>query len=57
MQELLNQIVLHTNNYAQFCILKKRQLRPNFVDKQWSLDGSNDTGAQSLPWNNHYSRY
>ena len=48
MQELLNQIVLHTNNYAHFCILKKRQLWPNFVDKQWSLDGSNNLTIQEL---------
>ena len=48
MQELLNQIVLHTNNCAQFCILKKRQLQPNFVDKQWSLDGSNNLTIQEL---------
>ena len=28
--------------------LKKRQLRPNFVDKQWSLDGSNILTIQEL---------
>ena len=44
----MDQIVLHTNNYACFCILKKRQLRPNYVDKQWPLDGSNNLTIQEL---------
>ena len=47
-QELLDQIVLHTNNYACFCILMKRQLWPNYFDKQWSLDGSNNLTIQEL---------
>ena len=48
MQELLNQIILHANNYAHVCILKKRQLWPNYVNKQWSLDGSNNLTMQEL---------
>ena len=46
--EVLEQIVIHTNSYARFCILKQRQFRPNYVDKLWSLDGSNNLTVPEL---------
>ena len=41
-------MVQHTNNYVRYCILKKRQLRPNYVDKLWALDGSNNVTVPEL---------
>ena len=47
-QQLFEDMVQHTNNYARYCILKKRQLQPNYVDKLWALDGSNNVTVPEL---------
>ena len=36
------------NQYARLAILKRCTTVPNFVDKEWSLDGSNDITYQEL---------
>ena len=41
-------MVQHTSNYARYFILNKRQLQPNYVDKLWALDGSNNVTVPEL---------
>ena len=45
---LINQIVQYTNQYAQIEITKKRQTQPNYIDKQWSLDGSDNVSCEEM---------
>ena len=40
--QIIDEIVQHTNSYAEITIKKKRDVFPTFQDKQWSLDGSNN---------------
>ena len=46
--ELISDIVKFTNKYAQIQILKKKRTQPNYVDKQWSLDGSDNVTVQEM---------
>ena len=45
---LINQIVQYTNQYAQIEITKKRRTQPNYIDKQWSLDGSDNVSCEEM---------
>ena len=40
--DIIQDIVMYTNSYAELSINKKRETFPTFQDKQWSLDGSNN---------------
>ena len=46
--ELLNNIVAYTNQYARLAIMKKRRSQPDYVDKEWSLDESNNITYDEL---------
>ena len=46
--ELLNNIVVYTNQYARLAIMKKRRSQPDYVDKEWSLDESNNITYDEL---------
>ena len=46
--ELLNDIVRYTNQYASLAIMKKRRRPPEYVDNEWSLDGSNNITYEEL---------
>ena len=41
-------IVAYTNQYARLAIMKKRQSQPDYVDKEWSLDESNNITYDEL---------
>ena len=45
---LINQIVQYTNQYAQIEITKKCHTQPNYIDKQWSLDGSDNLSCEEM---------
>ena len=45
---LINQIVEYTNQYVQIEITKKCRTEPNYVNKQWSLDGSDNVSIQEM---------
>ena len=46
--ELLHNIVRFTNQYARLWILKKRTTEPNYVDKEWAYDGSDNITYDEL---------
>ena len=46
--QIIDEIVQHTNSYAEISIKKKRDVFPTFQDKQWSLDGSNNLTLDEL---------
>ena len=46
--ELLHNIVRFTNQYARLWILKKRTTQPNYVDKEWAFDGSDNITYDEL---------
>ena len=48
MEDLLSDIVTHSNAYAKWSIRQKKLLNPDYVDKQWSDDGSNDINLAEL---------
>ena len=45
---LINQIVQYTNQYAQIEITKKHHTQPNYIDKQWSLDSSDNVSCEEM---------
>ena len=46
--ELLNNIVAFTNQYVRLAIMKKHRSQPDYVDKEWSLDESNNITYDEL---------
>ena len=46
--ELLHNIVGFTNQYVRLWILKKRTTQPNYVDKEWAFDGSDNITYDEL---------
>ena len=46
--ELLHNIVRFTNQYARLWILKKWTTQPNYVDKEWAFDGSDNITYDEL---------
>ena len=46
--KLIRDIVKNTNQYAHIEINKKRRTKPAYVDKEWSLDGSNNITEREL---------
>ena len=45
---LIGDIVKYTNQYAQIEINKKLRTKPDYVDRDWSLDGSNNLSEREL---------
>ena len=46
--DLLNNIVKYTNQYARLAIMKKHTHQPEFVDNEWSLNGCNNISYEEL---------
>ena len=46
--ELLHNIVRFTNDYARLWILRKRTTQPNYEDKEWAFDGSDNITYDEL---------
>ena len=46
--EIMQDIVRNTNAYAEVTITKNQERIPNFQDKQWSLDGSNNVTIEEM---------
>ena len=46
--DLLNNIVKYTNQYARLAIMKKRTRQPEYVDNEWSLNGCNNISYEEL---------
>ena len=47
-QDIIQDIVMYTNSYAELSINKKRETFPTFQDKEWSLDGSNNIKLEEM---------
>ena len=47
-EELIDSFVKYTNEYARIHINKKRCTVHNYIDKEWSLDGSNNVTKQEI---------
>ena len=47
-EDLVQSFVDYTNKYAAIQINKKRITIPNYIDKEWSLDGSNNVTKQEM---------
>ena len=45
---LIEHIVKCTNDYARIEINKKRRTKPNYIDPQWSLKGSDNLTCEEL---------
>ena len=45
---MLESVVRNTNAYAKWMIRKKHEQIPNYFDKLWSMDGSNDINLTEL---------
>ena len=48
MEDLLSDIVTHFNGYVKWLISQKKLLNLDYVDKQWSDDGSNNITLDKL---------
>ena len=46
--DLLNNIVKYTNQYARLAIMKKCTHQPEYVDNEWSLNGCNNISYEEL---------
>ena len=46
--DLLNNTVRYTNQYAKLAIMRKRRHQPDYVDKEWASNGSNDITYKEL---------
>ena len=46
--DLLNNIVKYTNQYARLAIMKKCTRQPEYVDNEWSLNGCNNISYEEL---------
>ena len=44
----MQDIIRFTNSYAELTIRKRRETVPNFFDKQWSLDGSDNVKIEEM---------
>ena len=47
-ESLIDDIVKFTNQYAQIQIEKKHRTKPDYVDNEWSLDGSDNITQEEL---------
>ena len=45
---LINNIVRFMNQYAHLEIIKKRHTQPNYVDKQWAFDGTDNVSVPEM---------
>ena len=46
--KLIDSFVNYTNQYAQIHINNKRTSVPNYIDKDWALDGSNNVTTEEM---------
>ena len=46
--DLLNNIVKYTNQYARLAIMKKHTRQPEYVDNEWLLNGCNNISYEDL---------
>ena len=47
-EQIMQDIIRFTNSYAELTIRKRRETVPNFFDKQWSLDGSDNVKIEEM---------
>ena len=52
--KLIDSFVNYTNQYAQIHINNKHTSVPNYIDKDWALDGSNNVTTEGIPRFGYY---